>query len=311
MFFEGTLSKQFIKLYYSIIDALEDDPLALLIYIFISKNAYPTNRVIDGIELKSFQVLTTSTELVKKTKSKPNDVKNRILKLERLGIILKKSIRKGSTRCLIITNLYAAIEVRKNQSSFNPHSILNEIVNVYNYYGINIKKTEINPHSILIQSYYIDILDINKELYTSTGSNLKQSVKNTKTQTLPLGGERSEKANGVSENQLAARPTQRTINPLDVWDRLATKHDLAKPRKINQARMKKINSVANQFKLDEWKEIESNFNSSKFLTTKSQDQTWRPTLDWFIKPSSLTKILEGNYNEKTKGIKIEWIREKD
>ncbi|KAB1228475.1 DUF6291 domain-containing protein [Chryseobacterium viscerum] len=67
---------------------------------------------------------------------------------------------------------------------------------------------------------------------------------------------------------------------------------------INQNRKKAINARLHDFGIDKINEMFDLVAESNFLNGENP-RTWSADFDWIMKPSNFTKILEGNYANKT------------
>lgn len=73
------------------------------------------------------------------------------------------------------------------------------------------------------------------------------------------------------------------------------------PKPLNKMQAKRKKELLARFKdLDEdetaWIEFCKKIEASDFVTSRKADQTFRPGLDWVLKPEFFTKIMEGNYD---------------
>lgn len=91
-------------------------------------------------------------------------------------------------------------------------------------------------------------------------------------------------------------------NLVELWnehvnERIARVKDLTQGRiRHAKARLKKYPNV------DDWIQAIEKINHSKFclglIKPKDGRKPWRATFDWLIKPDTLAKILEGQYDDK-------------
>ena len=82
---------------------------------------------------------------------------------------------------------------------------------------------------------------------------------------------------------------------------LFREHAPSMPKPLNKMQAKRKKELLARFKdLDEdetaWIEFCKKIEASDFVTSRKADQTFRPGLDWVLKPEFFTKIMEGNYD---------------
>ena len=85
---------------------------------------------------------------------------------------------------------------------------------------------------------------------------------------------------------------------------LFREHAPSMPKPLNKMQAKRKKELLARFKdLDEdetaWIEFCKKIEASDFVTSRKADQTFRPGLDWVLKPEFFTKIMEGNYDNDT------------
>lgn len=115
------------------------------------------------------------------------------------------------------------------------------------------------------------------------------------------GGRRKEEG-GVKED-FAIPPTQSAdiSAAVDAWNRLAADSGLPRAQHVTDKRKRAI-----LLRLDDvgglhgWDTLCGKIRASPFLRGRNQ-QGWRCDLDWILKPANLTKIMEGNYDERKPG----------
>jgi hypothetical protein len=82
---------------------------------------------------------------------------------------------------------------------------------------------------------------------------------------------------------------------LSLWN---SRNELAKVRSVTQNRKRAIKARMNDpFFRQNWKEAFQRMLESPFLTG-TNDKGWRADFDWFIKPDSVPRIMEGKYDHK-------------
>jgi hypothetical protein len=79
---------------------------------------------------------------------------------------------------------------------------------------------------------------------------------------------------------------------------------LAKVQKLTPARSRSITARFQELRNDDetmddfWRRVFYRAGQSSFLTGRSANQrSWKPTLDFFLQPSSCVKVLEGAYDD--------------
>lgn len=75
---------------------------------------------------------------------------------------------------------------------------------------------------------------------------------------------------------------------------------LPKVQILNENRKKKIAARLNDVGIEKLKEIIIDVSKSNFLSGENP-RTWTADFDWIMEPRNFTKILEGNYKNKTNG----------
>lgn len=104
------------------------------------------------------------------------------------------------------------------------------------------------------------------------------------------------KHNLTKPNQ--TKDSQEAITPLqiiDSWnDEMGTKVTMTERR-----RKTIISRLKNQWWAEHWPEALSRVRGSPFLMGEN-DRGWKADIDFFIKPDSVNKIIEGSYDNKTR-----------
>jgi hypothetical protein len=59
--------------------------------------------------------------------------------------------------------------------------------------------------------------------------------------------------------------------------------------------------MADKFFVDNWQDAVKKIGSIPGLCGKSGDGTWRADVDWFLRPDSIVKIMEGKYDNWSGG----------
>lgn len=82
---------------------------------------------------------------------------------------------------------------------------------------------------------------------------------------------------------------------LDAWNALASAKGLAKANAMTSARTKALRVRCKDGRwLEGWREALARVASTPFLCG-ANERGWKADIDWFLKPDSVTKILEGKY----------------
>lgn len=70
-------------------------------------------------------------------------------------------------------------------------------------------------------------------------------------------------------------------------------------KSVSEARKKAIKARLKQYSLDDFRTLFEKAEASSFLKG-SNDRNWSATFDWLIKDSNMAKVIDGNYDGKTK-----------
>lgn len=91
----------------------------------------------------------------------------------------------------------------------------------------------------------------------------------------------------------------------DFWNETAFKSGLSQCLIISDQRRRKLEiRLGNEFFAVNWKSAISRIAASRFCRGEN-DRGWRASLDWFIQPDSVPKIMEGKYDDRVKPIEVE------
>jgi hypothetical protein len=110
----------------------------------------------------------------------------------------------------------------------------------------------------------------------------------------------NETKRNVKENTEEERVPFSTANAvphpvIQAWNDMASECGLPKAQSTKK-RMAALKVRMNEAPFqDGWKESIAKIPSSKFLTGDN-DRGWRADLDWFLKPDSVVRIIEGKYD---------------
>lgn len=85
----------------------------------------------------------------------------------------------------------------------------------------------------------------------------------------------------------------------EAWNDLAGDLGLPKISKLSPARRRKANCRIREHTFDDWAAALAAIRRSKFLCGDN-DRGWRANFDWLIRPETLSKLLEGQYDDTAK-----------
>jgi hypothetical protein len=86
------------------------------------------------------------------------------------------------------------------------------------------------------------------------------------------------------------------------WRGLASQHSLKTVYKLSNARRGHLDArLADEWWRDHWEESMAHIPKSPFLMGDN-DRGWKATFDWFLKPDTAAKVLEGAYDGKPKDV---------
>ena len=103
----------------------------------------------------------------------------------------------------------------------------------------------------------------------------------------------NDKEKGVSKDT----PKKKAEELVEFYNETCT--DLPKVAKLTDNRIKTLNSRIKDFGVDEVKRCFEMANSSDFLKGDNKNG-WKATFDWLITSANMTKVLEGNYENRKK-----------
>jgi hypothetical protein len=72
------------------------------------------------------------------------------------------------------------------------------------------------------------------------------------------------------------------------------------PEAINKTRRASLIARLREVGLDGWERAINRAEQSPFLTGRSGDKPFALAIDWMLKPANFTKIIEGNYDDRTR-----------
>lgn len=83
----------------------------------------------------------------------------------------------------------------------------------------------------------------------------------------------------------------------EMWNAFAPANGLTSALRMNEKRVIHANAVLRDWKINELDAALSKLRVSDFLMGKN-DRGWKADFDWFIRPGTISKILEGKYDNK-------------
>lgn len=93
-------------------------------------------------------------------------------------------------------------------------------------------------------------------------------------------------------------PTGSCEEAVELWNDMARRTGLNAILRLNGTRRAKLtNSLTEVNGVDGWRRALDKVEHSAFLKGGS-DQKWKVTFDWLIETSNITKVLEGNYDDR-------------
>ena len=88
---------------------------------------------------------------------------------------------------------------------------------------------------------------------------------------------------------------------LSAWNAVAESSGIPKAVSLSAKRLRALRlRIKDEFWRDNWQAALGRIPGSDFLTGKN-DRGWRANIDWFLRPGSVEKIIEGQYDGQAKG----------
>ena len=83
----------------------------------------------------------------------------------------------------------------------------------------------------------------------------------------------------------------------DAWNHMARECGLPEVKKLTAERERRLAARCRDFDINDWTEAIRAVRRSPFLRGDN-DRGWRANFDWLLQPRSLTKLIEGQYDQK-------------
>jgi uncharacterized protein YdaU (DUF1376 family) len=90
-------------------------------------------------------------------------------------------------------------------------------------------------------------------------------------------------------------PADALTRAYSLWNAFADSHDLRRVRKLSETRSRKLRARLDEHGIEGWIEALEHIAGSPFLLGQN-DRGWQITFDFMLRPTSLLKLLEGNYD---------------
>lgn len=101
-----------------------------------------------------------------------------------------------------------------------------------------------------------------------------------------------------NKNKTPLLPTDGCEEAVDLWNAMAGRNGLNVVLKLNGTRRAKlVNSLTEVNGVDGWRRALDKVERSAFLKGGS-DKQWKVTFDWLVETVNITKVLEGNYDDR-------------
>ncbi len=84
---------------------------------------------------------------------------------------------------------------------------------------------------------------------------------------------------------------------VEIYTEMAKRTGLPEPRKVTQARKRKIGAVLNEYSLDLWREAVSAIEASSFCRGNN-DRGWQANIDFLLQRKSFDGLIEGKYADR-------------
>jgi hypothetical protein len=105
-----------------------------------------------------------------------------------------------------------------------------------------------------------------------------------------------EEKEGREEKEEKASPLALAIQVFDGWNEMAERSGLPKCLVMSdQRRRKLVIRIGNEFFKSNWRQALKRVEQSSFCRGDSE-RGWKASLDWFMQPDSVAKLMEGKYD---------------
>ena len=259
----------FIKLYRSMLkwEWYDDINVKVLFLHLLLKANYEDKRW-RGIEIKKGEIVTSISHLSKETNLTPQQVKTCLAKLKQTGEITSKT-----------TNIFTVIHIEK-YSFFQTQEQENDNKTTNKQQTDN-KQVTNNQQSNNNQTTNEQQTD-NKQVTTTKELKEYKELK-----------EREERQEG-KEGEEGKESVYQLI--ADMYN--ATCVSFPRCTRLSEAREKAIRARLKKYTVEDFKKVFETAENCDFLKGANRNN-WSANFDWLIKDSSMAKVLDGNYVNKT------------
>lgn len=259
----------FVKLYRSMLKwEWYDDINVKVLFLHLLLKANYENKKWRGIEIQRGELITSISQLSKETQLTPQQVRTCIEKLKKTGEITSKTTSKFT---LIHIEKYSFFQTQEQEYN-------KEITN----------KQQTNNKQITNKQQASNKQITNKQQTNNKQVTTTKEYKEYKElKELQEGEERKEGEEGnKSVYQLIA----------DMYN--ATCVSFPRCTRLSEAREKAIRARLKKYTVEDFKKVFEIAENCDFLKGANRDN-WSANFDWLIKDSSMAKVLDGNYANKT------------
>lgn len=259
----------FVKLYRSMLKwEWYDDINVKVLFLHLLLKANYENKKWRGIEIQRGELITSISQLSKETQLTPQQVRTCIEKLKKTGEITSKTTSKFT---LIHIEKYSFFQTQEQEYN-------KEITN----------KQQTNNKQITNKQQASNKQITNKQQTNNKQVTTTKEYKEYKElKELQEGEERKEgEERNKSVYQLIA----------DMYN--ATCVSFPRCTRLSEAREKAIRARLKKYTVEDFKKVFEIAENCDFLKGANRDN-WSANFDWLIKDSSMAKVLDGNYANKT------------
>jgi len=290
-----------IKLHRSILDhprASDPDWVAVWIYLLVNAAHKPQRALFNGkiITLEPGQLLTGRKVISEATGVGEPKTKRLLYTMEREGQIRRKSSHKGS---LISIKNWGEYQGDGGQLNGQQEKSLTPL-----QFGIN--EREKNETDSRTDNWWTTGGQLNgqqKELLTTLKSDTNETREKQSGQldSRKVDTVQEDKNKNIEDTDVSSRPskkpdpknTEKYQKIADAWNEL---NGLPKVERLTDKRKTSLRSrLSDPYWRENWQRAMEQIPSSDFLSGRKTK--WRATFDWFIRPESVVKIIEGQYHD--------------